>query len=123
MPQSQGPHVGFFCAVSRLVHHEQRQGSSVLVELKLSRFFDLTRSIKSMTACMSQLRLGFHPTLPVTVAFDAPQISSDGGVLLLRQTDDRLELSQWFADLLPEARELTKVEHDRREQVRQRLYQ
>ncbi len=38
-----------------------------------------------MTEYITQLMLGFHPRLPVTVAFDAPQISSDAGVLLLRQ--------------------------------------
>jgi hypothetical protein len=76
-----------------------------------------------MTECISQLSLEFHPTLPVTVAFDAPQISSDGGVVLLRQLDDRLGLSERLAALLPDKREAGKVRHDRREQVRQRLYQ
>jgi hypothetical protein len=76
-----------------------------------------------MTECISQLSLEFHPTLPVTVAFDAPQISSDGGVVLLRQMDDRLRLSERLAALLPDEREAGKVRHDRREQVRQRLYQ
>jgi hypothetical protein len=76
-----------------------------------------------MTECIAQLSLEFHPTLPITVAFDAPQISSDGGVLLLRQMDDRLGLSARLAALLPDARETSKVRHDRREQVRQRLYQ
>jgi hypothetical protein len=76
-----------------------------------------------MVECISQLSLEFHPTLPLTVAFDAPQISSDGGALLLRQMDDRLGLSERLAALLPDEREASKVRHDRREQVRQRLYQ
>jgi Transposase DDE domain group 1 len=76
-----------------------------------------------MTEGISQLSLEFHPTLPVTVAFDAPQISSEGGVVLLRQMDDRLRLSERLAALLPDEREASKVRHDRREQVRQRLYQ
>src|SRR5262249_40667235 len=76
-----------------------------------------------MTEGISQLRLGFHPPVPVTVGFDAPQISSDGGVLLLRQTDDRLGLREWFARFVPDERDPAKVKHERREQVRQRLYQ
>jgi hypothetical protein len=76
-----------------------------------------------MTEASVQLTLEFHPTLPVTVAFDVPQVSSDGGVLLLRQTDARLGLSEWFARLLPDNRDPAKVKHDRRERVRQRLYQ
>jgi Transposase DDE domain group 1 len=76
-----------------------------------------------MTACIAQLSLDFHPTLPIRVAFDAPHISSDGGLLLLRQMDDRLGLSKRLAALLPDGRDPSKVKHERREQVRQRLYQ
>ena len=47
-----------------------------------------------MAECIAQLALNFHPTHPITVAFDAPHISSDGGALLLRQMDDRLGLSE-----------------------------
>ncbi|MBM4258993.1 MAG: IS1380 family transposase [Deltaproteobacteria bacterium] len=76
-----------------------------------------------MAECIAQLRLDFHPASPITVAFDAPHISSDGGALLLRQMDDRLGLSERFAALLPDERDPRKVKHDRREQMRQRLYQ
>jgi len=76
-----------------------------------------------MAACIAQFSLDFHPTLPLTVAFDAPQISSDGGALVLRQMDDRLGLSERLAVLLPDERDPSKIKHDRREQLRQRLYQ
>ena len=76
-----------------------------------------------MAACITQLSLEFHPTVPITVPFDAPQISSDGGVVLLRQMDERLGLSERLAALLPDEREARKIRHARREQVRQRLYQ
>lgn len=76
-----------------------------------------------MAECIAQLALDFHPTLPLTVAFDAPQISGDGGALLLRQMDDRLGLSKQLAALLPDERDPCKIKHDRREQMRQRLYQ
>jgi Transposase DDE domain group 1 len=76
-----------------------------------------------MAEGIAQLSLDFHPTVPITVAFDAPQISSDGGVVLLRQMDERLGLSKRLAALLPDEREARKVRHARREQVRQRLYQ
>ena len=76
-----------------------------------------------MAECITQLSLDFHPTVPLKVAFDAPHISSDGGALLLRQIDDRLGLSERLAPLLPDERNARKVKHDRREQMRQRLYQ
>ena len=37
--------------------------------------------------------------------------------------DDRLSLSERLAALLPDERDPGKVKHDRREQLRQRLYQ
>jgi hypothetical protein len=76
-----------------------------------------------MAEGITQLSLDFHPTVPLKVAFDAPHISSDGGALLLRQMDDRLGLSERLAALLPDERDPRKVKHDRREQLRQRLYQ
>ena len=76
-----------------------------------------------MAECIAQLGLNFQPTHLITIAFDAPHISSDGGALLLRQMDDRLGLSERLAALLPDTRDPRKVRHDRREQMRQRLYQ
>ena len=76
-----------------------------------------------MTECNAQLSLGFHPQLPVCLDFEGPEISSDGGALLLRQLDDRLGVSGGFAACLPDTRDPVRVLHDRREQTRQRLYQ
>jgi hypothetical protein len=50
-------------------------------------------------------------------------MSSDGGLLVLRQADERLGLSRWFADCLPDERDPGRVVHGRLEQLRQRLYQ
>jgi hypothetical protein len=76
-----------------------------------------------MTECVAQITLNFYDPKPVEVAFDAPEMSSDGGALLLRQVDDQLGLSRWFAAELPDDRAHSKTAHQRREQVRQRLYQ
>lgn len=76
-----------------------------------------------MTQCTRQLRLSFHPEAPVVVEFDAPEISSDGGALLLRQVDERLGLSAGFSDRLLEARDPQRVRHSRQEQCRQRIFQ
>ena len=76
-----------------------------------------------MTDCLSQVSLGFRSDKRIDVAFDAPEISSDGGWLLLRQMDDKLGLTEWFAGLVPDDRDTRKVEHTRWEQVRQRVFQ
>ncbi len=76
-----------------------------------------------MTECVAQITLNFYDPKPIEVSFDAPETSSDAGALLLRQVDDQLGLSQWFAAVLPDERTVGKTTHERREQVRQRLYQ
>jgi hypothetical protein len=75
-----------------------------------------------MTDCI-QLTLGFHPRFPVEVVFDAPETSSDGGVLLLRQMDDQLKLSERFSACLPDVRDPRFIVHERLEQSRQRIFQ
>lgn len=42
---------------------------------------------------------------------------------MLRQIDDRLGLTDWFAEVVPDKRAPERTEHCRREQVRQRIYQ
>ena len=72
---------------------------------------------------LPQVRLDFHPQRPVDLRFDAPHSSSDGGVLLLRQLDERLGLCARIAALVPDRRDPALVIHPRLEQVRQRLFQ
>lgn len=76
-----------------------------------------------MTDCTSQLAFGFHPGRDIVGDFSAARISSDGGLLLIRQADERLGISKALAELLPDSRDADKVSHSRLEQVRQRLYQ
>lgn len=76
-----------------------------------------------MTECVAQITLNFYDPKPVCVSFEAPEVSSDGGAILLRQVDDTLGLSEWFAAQLPDDRTVAKTAHDRHEQVRQRVYQ
>jgi hypothetical protein len=76
-----------------------------------------------MTDCTLQLALGFHPSRAVVGDFSSPRISSDGGLLLIRQADEKLGISKALAALLPDGRDGDKVSHSRLEQVRQRLYQ
>jgi hypothetical protein len=75
------------------------------------------------TPCLPQVRLDFHPLRALDLTFDAPQTSSDGGLLLLRQLDERLGLCERIANVLPDTREPGRVIHSRLEQVRQRIFQ
>lgn len=74
------------------------------------------------TEC-NQTKFTFHPDFDIDVRSDAPRMSSDGGLLLLRQADERTGTCRWFAGCLPDARDGKRVRHNRMEQVRQRVYQ
>lgn len=76
-----------------------------------------------MTQCNTKTTVDFHPDLPVEVTFEAPEISSDGGWVLLRAIDEQLGLTEAVASVVPDERDPSKVEHSRLEQVRQRVFQ
>jgi len=57
---------------------------------------------------------------PVTVRFDQEHSSSDGDCLLLKALDERLGLSSALSECLHDGRQASKVQHDRRELLRQR---
>jgi hypothetical protein len=74
------------------------------------------------TDCISPIELQFQRR-PLVVTCDAPEVSSDGGALLLRQLDERFGITKRFASLLEDRRDPAKLRHDRLEQLRQRVFQ
>jgi len=77
----------------------------------------------STTECIAQVAFDFHPDRPIQLRADAPQTSSDGGLLLLRQADEKLGICQRFAACVPDLRATDRLQHSRLEQVRQRVLQ
>jgi hypothetical protein len=75
------------------------------------------------TECMPRMRFGFHPRREVDVSVDAPTTSSDGGLLLLRQVDEKLGLCTRLAPMLVDRRDPRFTQHPRLEQLRQRVFQ
>jgi hypothetical protein len=57
----------------------------------------------------------------VTARFDAGAISSDGGVVLLREVDRRIKLFDRVDGLIPDPRNPSFIEHDQRTLVAQRV--
>ena len=76
-----------------------------------------------MTQCNTKTRLDFHPKFPVDIEFSAPDISSDGGLLLLRQAEDSIGVCEMLAGLVPDGRDATRIRHHRVEQMEQRVFQ
>jgi hypothetical protein len=76
-----------------------------------------------MTECTKAVEVveGFARRLQVT--FDAPEASSDGGVLPLREVDRQLGASAVLGGMVPDERDPARVTHSRQEQVLQRLLQ
>jgi Transposase DDE domain group 1 len=76
-----------------------------------------------MTECI-QSSFGFqgHFSREVVARFDGGTISSDGGSLLLRETDKRLNLLPRLARCFLDGREQSRVDHTVEEMLAQRIY-
>lgn len=59
---------------------------------------------------------------PVDAAFDEPETTSDGGLILLRAVDDRVGVSRTLSAFWSEKRQNGKVVHDGLSLIRQRIY-
>jgi len=75
-----------------------------------------------MTDCPQQLTFDFHPRKVVVADFDGGLISSDAGLLPIRQLDQRLGWSAAVADILDDPRQAGKVEHTLPAVLRQRIF-
>lgn len=64
--------------------------------------------------------LQFHPQKPVIVENSAGRLSSDAGLLVVREFDDRLGLTERFAKVLDDFR--VNPDHSMLSMVRQRIY-
>ena len=76
-----------------------------------------------MTEC-TQTSFGFHPLFrrEVVAQFDGGDMTSDGGGVLLRETDQRLNLTGRLAACFVDHRRPDRVEHRVEELVAQRIY-
>jgi hypothetical protein len=76
-----------------------------------------------MTEC-TQERLAFagHFSRSVVAEFNGAQSSTDGGALLLREADRRLQLTARLSDCFADSREASRVEHSVEEMLRQRIF-
>ena len=76
-----------------------------------------------MTEC-TQPSFGFEGSgqREIVARFDGGTISSDGGALLLRQTDKRLNLLPRLAECFLDSRKQERVEHSILEMLSQRIY-
>ncbi len=75
------------------------------------------------TACIAHSALGVYGISKSIIArFDQPQVSSDGGAILLKAVDDRLGLTWRLASAIRDRRQAGKVAHSLRDLLRQRVF-
>ena len=76
-----------------------------------------------MTECSTEITLFPLSQKPVVIRNDGGALTSDAGVLLLRQIDERLGLTRRLAGCVVDRRERGKVRHEVLSLLRQRIYQ
>jgi hypothetical protein len=69
-----------------------------------------------------QIVLGFHSKLPVVMEVSAAQLSSDAGLLVVREFDERIGLTARFAAALKDTRDPVCTRQNLLSMVRQRIY-
>ena len=76
-----------------------------------------------MTECnQSAFPFEAHFSRQVVARFDGAQTSTEGGVLLLRQADRKIELLKRVASCFIDTRDPQRVEHELSEMLAQRIY-
>jgi len=80
--------------------------------------------ILAMTQCnIKQLTFSFLKRRKLTVDFEGGEITSDAGLLLIRQADDSLGLVSGLTECINEKRDIRYIEHELVTLLRQRVYQ
>jgi hypothetical protein len=95
-----------------------------LVLLKLRSIKDIKRKELAMTECTTeQLIFSFFQKRQLTVDFEGGEITSDAGLLLIRQADNSLQLTERISDCIVDRRDSRYADHSLAELLRQRIYQ
>ena len=77
-----------------------------------------------MTPCIqAQLHFSFHRNRRIVAQFDGGPISSDAGLLPLRQFDERHHLTRRWAAALSDTRPPERIAHTSQALLTQRIYQ
>jgi hypothetical protein len=84
--------------------------------------FEMNQSITKNSKEQGQVQLDIGIGKMIEARFDGGKVSSDGGLLLLRKSDEKLELSEMASLCIRESRRPDLVKHDLVELIRQRIY-
>ncbi len=71
----------------------------------------------------SKLPYNFSTPKPIDVNFSGLELSSDSGLLLVRQAEESLQICQGMTECLDDARDSAKIKHPLANLISQRIYQ
>lgn len=90
-------------------------------------FYDQAEAIpgglSDMTDCIEQLNFGFLCGKEIRGGFDGGELSTDGGVMLVREADRRLGLTSALAACMDDPRDQLLITHELETMLAQRVYQ
>ncbi len=72
-----------------------------------------------MTQCFSELPYDFYSPRPLVVQFSDLQLSSDAGILLARQAEEKEQVCRALADCIDDWRDPNKITHTLEQLVNQ----
>ena len=75
------------------------------------------------TLCKSQCSFSFYKKKDVVVNFRGGEITTDAGLIPLREFDQKFQLTEGMDNCISDRRQSYLVEHRQEEMLRQRLYQ
>jgi DDE family transposase len=111
-------------ALARKFHHEGKKVAKSFSYLLGSRRLETNQQETSLMAECSQLGFelpGFNGR-KIEGNFQGGNVSSDAGLVVLRQVDRWLGLTEALAKRLPDRRDPDKIEHCLESMLRQRIY-
>lgn len=76
-----------------------------------------------MNGSETKLSLDFYQKKPLEVQYSGLDLSSDAGLLLIRQAEEKIKICEGMADCLADNREQGKVKHPLPQLISQRVYQ
>jgi hypothetical protein len=76
-----------------------------------------------MTECITKLKYVFNKKRRIEGEFSGGDLSSDGGLLLLKELDNRMSFTDNFSDKIVDPRAVEKIKHSQSLLIKQRIYQ
>jgi len=76
-----------------------------------------------MTVCNQEAKIDFYKKKRLEVKFSGEQLSSDGGILLAREAEEKVKIIQGMTERIDDQRDQNKITHSMEQLIQQRVLQ